>query len=102
MTLVPLCYVYYRPKEKENHPGLRHHESSAEWIPFPDGEAFKEKSEVMGTAVVLVIFSLFLATKLKTELMPADDQGTIAVTIETQPVLRSRRSIRSFRERRTM
>ena len=42
----------------------------------------------MGTAVVLVIFSLFLATKLKTELMPADDQGTIAVTIETQPGLK--------------
>ena len=35
-----------------------------------------------------MIFSLFLATKLKTELMPADDQGTIAVTIETQPGLK--------------
>ena len=48
----------------------------------------KKKAMVMGTAVVLVIFSLFLATKLKTELMPADDQGTIAVTIETQPGLK--------------
>ena len=35
-----------------------------------------------------MIFSLFLATKLKTELMPADDRGTIAVTIETQPGLK--------------
>ena len=30
------------------YPGLRHHESSAEWIPFLDGEAFKEKSDGHG------------------------------------------------------
>ena len=37
------------PSEGEGkYPGLRHHESSAEWIPFPDGEAFKEKSDGHG------------------------------------------------------
>ena len=37
------------PSEGEGkYPGLRHHESSAERIPFPDGEAFKEKSDGHG------------------------------------------------------
>ena len=57
ISAMTLCTALLRvlPSEGEGkYPGLRHHESSAEWIPFPDGEAFKEKAMVMGTAVVLV------------------------------------------------
>ncbi len=88
MTLVPLCYVYYLPKEREHTPASgimnalqRGYRSLMETL-------LKRKAMVMGTAVILVIFSLFLATKLDMELMPSDDQGTIAVTIETQPGLK--------------
>ena len=88
MTLVPLCYVYYRPKEKENTPASGIMRALQNGYRSLMEKLLKKKAMVMGTAVVLVIFSLFLATKLKTELMPADDQGTIAVTIETQPGLK--------------
>ena len=88
MTLVPLCYVYYRPKEKENTPASGIMRTLQNGYRSLMEKLLKKKAMVMGTAVVLVIFSLFLATKLKTELMPADDQGTIAVTIETQPGLK--------------
>ena len=88
MTLVPLCYVYYRPKEKENTPASGIMRALQNGYRSLMEKLLKKKAMVMGTAVVLVIFSLFLATKLKTELMPEDDQGTIAVTIETQPGLK--------------
>ena len=88
MTLVPLCYVYYRPKEREHTPASGIMRALQTGYRSLMEKLLKKKAMVMGTAVVLVIFSLFLATKLKMELMPADDQGTIAVTIETQPGLK--------------
>ena len=88
MTLVPLCYVYYRPKEKEHTPASGIMNALQTGYRSLMEKLLKRKAMVMGTAVLLVIFSLFLATKLKMELMPSDDQGTIAVTNETQPGLK--------------
>ena len=87
MTLVPLCYVYYHPKEREHTPASRLMRALQTGYRSLMEKLLKKKAMVMGTSVVLVIFSLFLATRLRMELMPADDQGTIAVTIETQPGL---------------
>jgi len=88
MTLVPLCYVYYLPKEREHTPASGIMRVLQTGYRSLMEKLLKRKAMVMGTAVILVIFSLFLATKLKMELMPSDDQGTIAVTIETQPGLK--------------
>lgn len=88
MTLVPLCYVYYRPQEKEHTPASGIMRALQNGYRSLMETLLKKKAMVMGTAVILVIFSLFLATKLKMELMPSDDQGTIEVTIETQPGLK--------------
>ncbi len=88
MTLVPLCYVYYLPKEREHTPASGIMNALQKGYRSLMETLLKRKAMVMGTSVILVIFSLFLATKLKMELMPSDDQGTIAVTIETQPGLK--------------
>ena len=88
MTLVPLCYVYYLPKEREHTPASGIMNALQKGYRSLMETLLKRKAMVMGTAVILVIFSLFLATKLKMELMPSDDQGTIEVTIETQPGLK--------------
>ncbi len=88
MTLVPLCYVYYLPKEREHTPASGIMNALQTGYRSLMETLLKRKAMVMRTAVILVIFSLLLATKLDMELMPSDDQGTIAVTIETQPGLK--------------
>ncbi len=77
MTIVPLCYMMYRPKERTTAP------LSGLVTKMQNGyrgimkSLLPKKKTVMFTTVALLVISLFLATQLKTELMPANDQGTI-------------------------
>ncbi|MDD3251247.1 MAG: efflux RND transporter permease subunit [Lachnospiraceae bacterium] len=87
MTIVPLCYCMYRPQEKENSPvgGLIR--------AMQDGYRglmkviLPKKKTVMLVSILMLAGSLFLATKLRMELMASDDTGTITVSIETRPGL---------------
>lgn len=88
MTIVPLCYCMYRPQEKENSPvgGLLR--------AMQDGyrsimkSILPKKKTVMFVSVAMLVFSFWMATQLRMELMTADDTGTISVSIETRPGLR--------------
>ena len=85
MTVVPLCYVFYRPQEKTHAPlsGV------VRWLQNRYRAAMavllKKKKTVMITSVLLLVFALVLATQVRMELMPANDQGTINVSIEMRP-----------------
>ncbi|MEF9939079.1 MAG: efflux RND transporter permease subunit [Clostridium sp.] len=87
MTLVPLCYTMYQPRERENAPlsGM------VRWM--QDGyrkimlKILPKKKTVMFTSIALLIASFGLATQLKSELMPANDQGTIQINIGVRPGL---------------
>ncbi|MCI8453587.1 MAG: efflux RND transporter permease subunit [Lachnospiraceae bacterium] len=87
MTLVPLCYTFYLPKERTNTP--------AQWILEAVKKGYRSimrgflrhKVLVLLTSVLLLVLSFVLATQLKMELMPTDDPGIIAISIETQPGL---------------
>lgn len=87
MTIVPLCYTMFRPIEKEHAPlsGMVNGMQG-----FYRGIMLKllpKKKTVMLTSVILLVISLFLATQIKMELMPANDQGTVNVTVELRPGL---------------
>lgn len=85
MTIVPLCYVLYKPREREKAP------LSKALIWMQNGyrgimEGFlQKKKRVMLVSVALLIFSLFLATKIHTELMPATDDGEVQISISIRP-----------------
>ncbi len=87
MTIVPLCYCFYRPQEKENAPMA----GFTKWL--QDGyrnvmrEILPYKKTVIGISVGLLVLSLWMATQLRFELMVADDTGTINITIENRPGL---------------
>lgn len=87
MTLVPLCYVVYLPKERDNTlahgmiTGLQNGYRSIMRV------LLKHKAAVMLTSVGLLALSLFLAGQLKMEMMPMTDEGIISITLETQPGL---------------
>lgn len=87
MTLVPLCYMFYLPKEKTDTPASRMLDVLQNGYRKLMRKLLNRKALVMAGSVGLLALSLFLATQLKSELIPMTDNGTIAITIETQPGL---------------
>lgn len=87
MTIVPLCYTMYQPREKETAPlsGLVK-KMQIGYRGIMVG-LLRKKKTVMFTTVALLVLSFFMATQLKAELMPANDQGTISMTVELRPGL---------------
>lgn len=87
VTVVPLCYMIYRPKEREKAPlskpvhRLQDTYRSAMRVILP------KKKTVMLISIGLLAVSLFLATKLDMELMGSDDNGEITISIDTRPGL---------------
>lgn len=88
MTIVPLCYTIYRPKEKEHAP------LTGPVTKLQDGyrkvmkKLLPKKKQVIFTSIVLLVISLAMASQLGMDLMPSADEGTVAITIETKPGLK--------------
>lgn len=87
MTLVPLCYTMYRPKERENAPLSRSVEAMQNVYRRIMVKLLPKKKTVMLTTVALLIFSTIMGLQLRMELMPANDEGTISVSVEMRPGL---------------
>ena len=87
MTIVPLCYTMYRPKERNNAPLSGRVEKMQNGYRNIMKSLLPKKKTVMFTTVGLLVISIFLATQLKMELMPANDQGTVSITVELRPGL---------------
>lgn len=87
MTVVPLCYTMYRPQERETSPLSRPVAGMQKWYRQTMKKLLPKKKAVMATSIGLLIFSLFLATQVDMELMPANDQGTVQITAELRPGL---------------
>ena len=87
MTIVPLCYCFYRPQERDNSPAGH----LITWMQAGYRKIMKvlltKKALVILTSIGMLVLSLWMATQLRLELMVADDTGTINVTIENRPGL---------------
>lgn len=87
ITVVPLCYSMYRPAEKQKAPlsGV----VKAMQVQYRKMIRFllPKRKTVMFTSIALLVFSFFLATQIRMELMPASDEGTVQVTMELRPGL---------------
>lgn len=87
MTIVPLCYCFYRPQEKENSPAAGMVKKLQDGYRKLMRDLLPYKKTVIGVSVGLLVLSLWMATQLRLELMVADDTGQITVTIENRPGL---------------
>lgn len=87
MTVVPLCYVMYRPQEKERSPLSGIVKKLQIWYRDTMKVLLPKKKTVMLTSVGLLVFSLFLATKVGMELMPSTEQRMVNITAELRPGL---------------
>lgn len=85
VTVVPLCYLVYKPREKEHAPmnrSMEHLQNAYRKI-LPI--LLKHKALVMLVSVGIIAATFFLASGMQTELMTSDDTGTVSVSIETRP-----------------
>jgi len=89
MSVVPLTYMMYKPREKEKapmSPPVRHMQNLYRRV-LP--RLLDHKIIVMAVSIVILAATYYLASGMETELMTADDTGTITVSIETRPGLLS-------------
>ena len=91
MTIVPLCYTIYRPKERERAPlsgmikGLQDSYRSIMRVILP------KRKTVIFTSILLLAVSIVLATRLGMELITSPDQNSVNISIETRPGLKVER-----------
>lgn len=89
ITVVPLSYMMYKPMERNQAPMSRPivHLQNLYRKMMPG--FLKYKGLVLAGSAGILVATLVLAGGMETELMPADDTGTISVSIETRPGLLS-------------
>lgn len=89
ISVVPLSYMMYKPQERDHAPMSRtivHIQNRyRKLMPV----LLRHKVLVMVVSVGIIAATLVLASGMETELMTADDTGTISVSIETRPGLLS-------------
>lgn len=87
IAIVPLCYMMYKPKERSSAPATCPltflQDAYRKIMPV----LLKHKAIVMLASVGIIVATVFLASGMQTELMTADDTGTVSVSIETRPGL---------------
>ncbi|MBS6952657.1 MAG: efflux RND transporter permease subunit [Enterocloster asparagiformis] len=87
ITVVPLCYMNYKPVEKKTAPLSRPVEKMQEQYRRIMRRLLRHKGLVMLASVALLGLLIVLAFNLRTELMGEDDMGQVSVTVETKPGL---------------
>lgn len=88
ITIVPLCYVYYKPNENTKAPAYKAVRSMQNAYRSIMEKLLRKKKMVMLTTILLLVLSFVLAGQLKMELMPQTDEGTISISVETRPDLK--------------
>ena len=87
IAIVPLCYMMYKPKERSSAPASRPLTFLQDGYRKIMPTLLKHKAIVMLASVGIIVATVFLASGMQTELMTADDTGTVSFSIETRPGL---------------
>jgi HAE1 family hydrophobic/amphiphilic exporter-1 len=89
ITVVPLCYMIYKPIEKQTAPMSRPIEHLQDFYRKLMDKLLNKRGLVMLASVLLLLFSFVLAKGLDIELMGSEDQGEITVTVEVKPGMKT-------------
>lgn len=85
MTLVPLFYLLFKPKEKKNIPANRVLEKITHVYKGFLRKLLHKKWLVLGVTAALVVVAGLMMTRVNMELMPASDEGIVAVSVSFRP-----------------
>lgn len=87
MTIVPLCYLFYKPVETQKALMSLAIERFQRFYRQVMEKLLKRKGMVMIASVAILAATVYLASGMQAELMTSDDTGTVSVSIETRPGL---------------
>lgn len=85
VIIVPLCYMFWHPVEKDHAPAGRIIKGIQAWYRKHMPQVIKRYALVFGTTAVLVVLALLMASRLNLELMSSIDEGIVTMTIKTKP-----------------
>lgn len=85
VTIVPLCFKYYRPVEKQNAPVNRILEKFANFYRRVIRRLLNRKVVTAIAAVLIFILSAYLVRFVNSELMPSTDEGMVAINVTFRP-----------------
>lgn len=87
VSIVPLCFYQWHPNENDHAPVSGLIRRLQAWYREHMPSIIPKTKLVMGVSIVLLIFSFFLASRLRMELMTSIDEGIVQMTIKTKPGL---------------
>lgn len=82
LTLVPLCFSKYKPKEKKKLPVNKVLDAVKKWYDKTLRKILKHRLGAVVTSILLLIISFVMVYFTNVELMPTVDEGTVAITAE--------------------
>lgn len=85
MTIVPLCYAFYRPRENGHAPASAAVKAMQKGYRNIMESILPKKKMVMFATIGMLIVSFMMASQLRSEMIPATDEGTIDVSVEMRP-----------------
>ena len=85
VTLVPLCFYMWHPKESDRAPVNSLMKGMQNWYRKHMGAIVPQTKKVFGITILLLVIAFGLATQLGFELMPAVDEGIVSVTVAMKP-----------------
>ncbi len=97
-TIVPLCYVYYKPQEKEKAPAYKTIRRMQTGYRSMMKSIMAHKKRTLAITGALIVFSLFLATQLEMNLMPATDEGTVSISVDMKANVNLETQDETYRE----
>lgn len=87
MTIVPLCYLFYKPTETGRALMNAPVERLQRFYRRTMDSLLNHRALVMLASVGILAGTVVMASGMETELMTSDDTGTVSVSIETRPGL---------------
>ncbi|MCR5746143.1 MAG: efflux RND transporter permease subunit [Lachnospiraceae bacterium] len=87
ITLIPLCFASYKPVERKDIITNRILRRLSKFYRKVLRFALKWKKSVFFAAIGILVFTLFLASFLKTELFSGTDEGIVQVSVNFRPNL---------------
>ncbi len=85
ITIVPLCFYFWHPQEKESAPIDAPLKSFHVWYRRVMPKLIPRSGIVLGVTVLLLIFSFMMASRLDVQLMVSPDEGIVDVTVALKP-----------------
>ena len=98
VAIVPLCFVYYRPTEKEKAPVYGLIRRMQNGYRSLEHTILRHKKKTAAATAVFLILSLICASQLKMVMMPEIDQGLVQVTVTMKPGLTMDKQLETYQK----